>query len=328
MIEVHERRFVERFYNVFAGHRSSFNVVKSFNKSSLLEMIEVHERNNDFVPTHFGYSVQEYPLTEIPEELIEDFIHVAKLNKKCNEIYEENSKLTQASDDDSIFMRQTENSNKDLLSVKNENFLRNPTKSSSNIASDKTEVAPLKTAYEDCEDAQSMEARRKVEDFIKNFQPCQLQTSDLSGCFNFDNLYLLKPAEAFEDILTSFDQEKTEKEMDAPLEEFESVTNTNKKTNKSHKTKKAADKRSSMNKSNRRLSRTKQIAVELKEVEDDYEHIKLKIDKFVNRISRRGEFVLVIKEVTNPPFLDKILPPIYLQIHLKQPDIPKIIDSV
>ena len=43
-----------------------------------------------------------------------------------------------------------------------------------------------------------------------------------------------------------------------------------------------------MNKSNRRLSRTKQIAVELKEVEDDYEHIKLKIDKFVNRISRRG----------------------------------------
>lgn len=26
-----------------------------------------------------GYSVQEYPLTEIPEELIEDFIHVAKL---------------------------------------------------------------------------------------------------------------------------------------------------------------------------------------------------------------------------------------------------------
>ena len=54
------------------------------------------------------------------------------------------------------------------------------------------------------------------------------------------------------------------------------------------KAKKAADKRSSMNKSNRRLSRTKQIAVELKEVEDDYEHIKLKIDKFVNRISRRG----------------------------------------
>ena len=30
-------------------------------------------------------------------------------------------------------------------------------------------------------------------------------------------------------------QEKTEKELDAPLEEFESVTNTNKKTNKSHK---------------------------------------------------------------------------------------------
>ena len=30
-------------------------------------------------------------------------------------------------------------------------------------------------------------------------------------------------------------QEKTEKELDVPLEEYESVTNTIKKTNKSHK---------------------------------------------------------------------------------------------
>ena len=32
-----------------------------------------------FVCFYSGYSVQEYPLTEIPEDLIEDFIHVAKL---------------------------------------------------------------------------------------------------------------------------------------------------------------------------------------------------------------------------------------------------------
>jgi len=259
-----------RKFQVLAGHRSGFNQVKSFNKSSLLEMIEVHDRNNHFIPTPFGYSVKEYPLTEIPEDLIEDFVHFAKTNKRCNDVYEVNSKLTQASDDESVFMKQAD-SNRDLLSVKNENFL----KSATNI--DKTEASRLKAAYEDGERPQSTGARRrKVEDFIRNFQPCRLQTSDSNGSFDFDNLYLLKPSEAFEDALTSFDQEKTEKELDVPLEEYESVTNTIKKTNKSHK----------------------------------------------------SEFVLVIKEVTNPPFLDKLLPPIYLQIHLKQPDIPKINDSL
>ena len=48
------------------------------------------------------------------------------------------------------------------------------------------------------------------------------------------------------------------------------------------------DKKSSANKGGQRSSKTKQTTVELKEVENDYEHIRLKIDKFVNRISRRG----------------------------------------
>ena len=31
-----------------------------------------------FVFFYSGYSVKEYPLTEIPEDLIEDFVHFAK----------------------------------------------------------------------------------------------------------------------------------------------------------------------------------------------------------------------------------------------------------
>ena len=47
-------------------------------------------------------------------------------SKKCNDVYEVNSKLTQASDDESVFMKQAD-SNRDLLSVKNENFLKSAT---------------------------------------------------------------------------------------------------------------------------------------------------------------------------------------------------------
>ena len=50
--------------------------------------------------------------------------------------------------------------------------------------------------------------------------------------------------------------------------------------------KKTADIRKSVNK--RRLSRIKQTPVDIKEVTDDYEPVKLKVDKFINRISKRG----------------------------------------
>jgi len=243
---------IGRSFEIKAGHRNPFHITKSFQENSLLKIIESDGVSSTQIFTPFGYNVLNYPLTEIPEELVDEF---NRLHNHVNtrESFEDISDTETDIDEDKIIKKHsiTQKTDED----KADRFPHLNMTSLSIVQSDEINKTELQNT--------------NVLNHIRSCENIPSKTLDSEEPLQFSNLFLPNPRDVFSELIKDSEEKDEDKNS-----------------------KKITDEENDFN-------------------SDDFLDNKKR--------NKLGNYVIIISDVTTPPFLGYRLPDFFLEVKVIQP---------